>query len=191
MPRNPRQKSPQMCATLLLVTLILIAGCTTSTEPSPPPATSTLNTIPPTQSDNNDLLRTAPGPYEDATTLLDDVCFEALDALADRSWTLVSSSDLDTFFDDIDALELCGSPVARQTFPLTERVLLITIARAVGCDSAFELSPMQLEESENRWIIPATLYIVPGCDYDLLEPLVVSVPVPGDGAPVTLSVNTP
>ncbi len=131
------------------------------------------------------------GSVASATYLLDGVCWEYLEGLAGETWTWHSADDLLAFYDEVDESELCRGVVTRGEFAFEGTVLLGTVRAATGCDAAYHVSepPGDAMEAARRYV--AELTVVAGCEYELLEPLVIAVPQPRDGVEVELSVVGP
>ncbi len=126
-----------------------------------------------------------------ATTLLDSVCFDYLSSLAGTTWTWASPDDLAAFYDQVDESEQCVGTVVRGRLDFGPEVLVGTVAAAVGCDAAFRLLDVTEDPSAQAQRYVVELIVVPGCEYDLIEPLVIAVPAPPDGVHAELGVVTP
>lgn len=187
----------------LWVVCVIAAGCTlvdnttrvviTATpemplNPTPAPS-PTLDTRP--TSTPVPALESSVSPYDTATTLLDGVCFEYLAFLDGTDWQWRSPADLSAFYDRVDASELCPGPVERQAADFDDQVLVGVVAAATGCDAAFHLLRTTDDTAAQTQTIELRLEVVPGCPYDLVEPLVLVVPAPPSGYSVRIAMSTP
>lgn len=134
-------------------------------------------------------LTTDSGPYENQTALLDGVCTEFLVSAAGETFVWDTPEALVAFYDRVDESALCPGPVARGTLDFGERALAGAIALATGCDASFRVEGL-VEGAEARTLLLA-LQIEPGCDYELVEPLVLAVPRDRPGVPLHVEVRGP
>lgn len=127
-------------------------------------------------------------PYADATALLDGVCFEALAALSGQSWVWRSQADLDAFYVHIDAAAWCPEPIARQTYDFAGSVLAGTAIAAQGCDAAFRSATLAAAGNGGGLVLRLALQVIPGCPYELIEPVIVVLPAPAADTPLTIEI---
>ncbi|HML23091.1 MAG TPA: hypothetical protein PKD09_15665 [Aggregatilinea sp.] len=183
---------------LVAVAAGLLAACTASQRkvitatPAPGVADAAASAVTPTLPPGEPTaLESEIGSYADATALLDSVCYEFLASLAGTTWTWTSPDDLAAFYDRVDESEQCTGLVQRGTYEFGSQVLLGTVGAATGCDAAFRLldaTPGAASQAQ-RYVVE--LVVTSGCDYELLEPLVMAVPAPPGGSGVELGVITP
>jgi hypothetical protein len=186
------------------ITMIAMAGCTAgqqrvTSRPSPtfvlpmmvPTTTLVMTTMPSPATPFSPSLETSTGPFVNATELLDGVCFEFLLTLNGQSWAWTSPADLSAFYARVDASELCPGPVARQTFDFSQGVLVGTVNVAVGCDAAHRVIDRVQDDTARTQTLLIQLDVLPGCPYELVQPLLVVVSPPPDGYTIQIAVTTP
>lgn len=174
-PRTPPTSTPEPD---------MLSETPASSAPRPTPST-----LPP--------LRTHTGPYTDHTGLLAGVCFEYLASIAGETWQWRTADDVRAFFDRARRTDLCLDPIP-DSAPVEERlhadddvIWLGTVQIVSGCDAAYELadSLADFNQPTNRIIV--VLRVRGACSYDLVEPLLIAVPVLTVDAPPELIVHLP
>jgi hypothetical protein len=181
--------------------MILMSGCTAASSshgpPSPSPsavpieiapsATPTVEIAP--SSTPPPPLETSTGPYLDAGTLLDGVCFEYLLTLNGQVWTWHTPAELSAYYDQVEASELCPDPVARQDFDFSQGVLVGTVSTATGCDAAHRVTDVVRDDNAHTQTLLVELAVRPGCPYELVQPLLVAVNDVPDGYTLQIAVS--
>lgn len=135
------------------------------------------------------VLTTDSGAFENHTALLDGVCTEFLLSAAGETVVWDTPEDLAAFYDRVDESEQCGAAVARGTFDFAAHLLAGAIAATTGCDAGYRVDGL-VEGAEARTLMLA-LEVEPGCDYELVEPLVVAVPRSPEDIPLRVEVRVP
>ena len=180
-------------AFLLACAGALIAGCGALDRSEPVVITATPNAAERAAEavplDATPALTTDSGPYENQTALLDGVCTEFLFTAAGETFVWDTPEALAAFYDRADESEQCPGRVARGAFDFDERALAGAIALAIGCDASFRVEGL-VEGTEARTLLLA-LQIEPGCDYELVEPLLLAVPRDRPGVPLRVEVRGP
>jgi len=165
---------------------LVIAGCGALSDREPVVITATPNAA---QLDSAlPALAADPGPYENVTALLDGVCTEFLLSAAGETFIWDTLEALSAFYDRVDSAEVCPAPAARGSFDFTGRVLAGAIAAATGCDAAFRAGALA-PDAAGAQVFPLELVVEPGCDYELVEPLLVAVPRPPAGTTLRVEVR--
>jgi hypothetical protein len=182
------------------LTMIMLAGCNASQARSTPQPSALPVTLPtaaptveiiPSLTPSSSLLETSTGPFVNATALLDGVCFEFLLTLNGQAWTWTNPADLIAFYDRVDASELCPGPAERQEFDFGQGVLVGTVNVAVGCDAAHRVIDRVQDDAARTQTLIVQLDMLPGCPYELVQPLLVAVPPPPDGYTLQMTVTVP
>jgi hypothetical protein len=174
-------------ALALVLVSLLAAACTLTAGPTDraPASTSTI----PQVMDTPAPLASAPapgtpfptvetdtGPYADHISLLDGVCFEFLATLGGSQWTWTSPEHLAAFFDRVDESELCPGRVARGSFVFEDLALVGAVNTATGCDAAHRVIGLDATTQT----LQLAFDVLPGCDYELVQPFLIAVPRPPD-----------
>lgn len=136
-------------------------------------AACTLNSPLPTAAED------PPVQVTDASELLEDICFEAAQAMSGQAFILTSQEQLDSLYNQIDASDRCRHRISRHTFDFTGRSVVGTWTYAPqGCTARHELVRARRNE-ENRVLNLRYRFIVEGdCPYELIRPLWVAVENP-------------
>ena len=201
---NDSKGSPMRRRTGFAVVLtgLLAAACTlTTSQPGDAPiATSTipqvidtpaLGTFPPAPQTPFATLETDAGPYADHVNLLDGVCFEYLATLNGSRWTWTAPGDLTAFYDRVDESKLCPRPVERGSFAFEDSVLVGVVNAATGCDAAHRVIDLVRDETGAAQTLQLAFDVLPGCDYELIQPFLIAVPRPPDGSAIQVVVIAP
>ncbi len=179
-----RPLAARMVKGLLLAGAAILPGCAPTSQPmatpvpsavvspSPPSVRASATPIPP--------LRAETGDFPDRTTLLDPVCYEFLATLAGQTWLWTSQGDLDAFSERVAESELCPD-APRLTFDFRGAVLAGAVSTAIGCDAAHRVTELARDDSARSVTLRLAWETRPGCDYELLEPILVEVPAPPNG----------
>ncbi|WP_119072805.1 hypothetical protein [Aggregatilinea lenta] len=181
-------------ATIAGLTLaILLAACTAvggrvvlTATPLPGAAVSPAASI-----DGPTPVESDTGAYSNVTALLDGVCYDFLSGLAGTTWAWASPDEVAAFYDAVAESEQCVGAVARGTADFDGQVLVGTVGAATGCDAAFRLLDVKDDSAAQVQRYVVELIVTPGCDYELLEPLILAVPAPPAGDTAELGVITP
>ena len=131
------------------------------------------------------------GTFANHTALLDGVCSEFLFASAGETFVWDTPDALAAFYDRVDNSGLCRRPAARGTFDFGGAVLAGAIHAATGCDAAFQVLGLAQDDITRTQTLSLALAVEPGCEYELVEPLVVAVPPPPDGYTLQIAVTGP
>jgi hypothetical protein len=126
-------------------------------------------------------LDTFTGPYASAAALLDGVCFEFLSTMNGETWAWTSTGELAAFYDRVDASALCPSPVRRGTFDFGPQVLAGAVNTAVGCDAAHRVLSLTQDDAAQMVTVILQFALLPGCNYELVQPLLIAMPRPPAG----------
>ncbi len=180
----------KICLTWMMVLVVMLAACNLSIEAKPPKITQT--PVPTALeatlvSPAFPTLEPFTGPYGDATPVVSGVCFEYLSTLDGTIWAWTSSSDLDSFYNQVDAEDLCAKPVARWPFDFSDQVLAGAVNTATGCDAAHRFLDLLQDDAAKTVTLRLRFEVLPGCDYELAQPFLIVLPRPPDG--YTLSVQ--
>ncbi len=172
---------------------MVLVGCGTDEDKRPPPEPSltpipAVSATPAPQPTATPLpaLTTSTGPYPDAGALLDGVCFEFLLTLNGQSWVWSSPADLAAFYDLADASKLCLSPVTRGDFDFSQGVLAGMVSVTAGCDAAHHVIDRVQDDAAQTQTLLVQLEVRSGCDYELVQPLLVALPAPPPGYTVQI-----
>ena len=174
----------------LLISGLLLSACTLTRSTSPTATLTPTPTAAPTETPaatpaatftaTPQPLTSSTGAYADATALLDGVCFEYLQTLAGQSWLWDSADDMVAFFERVDDSELCPEPVAHPAFTFDTQALVGTVFAGTGCDAAFEVQSWE-PNAEQVYTLTVQITLRTGCPYELVEPLIIAVPLPPPG----------
>jgi len=187
---------------LLIAILLALPACTLANSDVSPPAAST-STIPPVptvapltstkqaEPTASPPLETTTGPYSNQAALLDGVCFEYLYTLDGQTWVWTTDDDLAAFYGRVDRSELCPAIIARGAFEFDQQVLIGAVSVATGCDAAYRVGELVQDDTTRVQTLPVTLVVQPGCDYELVEPLLIAVPAPPAGYSIEIGVAGP
>jgi len=177
----------------ILILIMVLVGCGTDDDEPPRPEPSltpvpAASATPAPQATTTPLpaLTTSTGPYRDAGALLDGVCFEFLLTLNGQSWVWSSPADLAAFYDQADASKLCLGPVTRGDVDFSQEVLAGMVNVTSGCDAAHHVVELVRDDSARSQTLLVQLDIRSGCDYELVQPLLVAVPAPPPGYTVQI-----
>lgn len=196
--RTGSDRLRRVYATAGLVLAVMLAACTaaerrvvlTATPASGAPGGVWLPS-PTSLAAEPTLLESEIGSYTSALALLDGVCFDYLSSLVGTTWTWTSPDDLAAFYDRVDESAQCVGAVPRGAYDFGAQVLVGTVGAAVGCDAAFRLLDVADDPAARAQRYVVELVVAPGCEYELLEPLVMAVPAPPDGLHAELGVIAP
>lgn len=188
----------RLTAPAIALLSLLVAACTLTAGPSSdaPASTSTIPQVidtpapaatAPTPAAPFATLESDTGPYADQVALLDGVCFEYLAMLSGSQWTWTSPGELAAFYDEVDESELCPGLVARGAFDFAESALVGAVNTATGCDAAHRVIGLDA----GTQTLQLAFDVVPGCDYELVQPFLIAVPRPPEGAAIQVVVIAP
>lgn len=127
------------------------------------------------------------GTYADHVALLDGVCFEYLATLGGSQWTWTTPGDLAAFYDRVDESELCPGLVERVSFAFEDAALVGVVNTATGCDAAHRVTGLD----SSAQTLQLAFDVLPGCDYELVQPFLIAVPPPPDGTDLQVVVIAP
>jgi hypothetical protein len=159
-------------------------GCTLSEDKKITPEAASTAINDPVESVSD--LDSSTGPYLDALSLLDGVCFEYLYTLGGQSWVWTSPDDLTAFYDRVDASERCGDPVVRATMDFSDQILVGAVQAGIGCDAAFQF--VELAQDGNTQTVVLRYTLQTGCDYELAQPYLIAIPRPPEGITVRITI---
>ncbi|MBN1680962.1 MAG: hypothetical protein JW966_11795 [Anaerolineae bacterium] len=175
----------------------LLAACTLVTATHTPDGLPSVTPLPvtgspvspaaPTHTPALTALETLTGPYPDESSLLDGVCYEYLYTMNNETWMWRTPGDLSAFYDRVDASELCPGLVRRGTADFDGRVLIGIVNVMTGCDAAhrvLDLVDPAPDSAVRAQTLIVELAIRSGCDYELVQPLLIALPRPPDDVPV-------
>jgi hypothetical protein len=173
---------------------IVLAGCTPGEKRGPdnPAPTSGMAPLVETQPPTGDspeatpflefpVLETSTDPYSNATSLLDDVCFEYLYAMNGQTWVWTTPGELTAFYDQVDVSRLCPDPVGRAAFGFEGTVLAGAVSVGTGCDAAHRVVGLAQDDGARTQILSLHFQVEGDCPYELVQPLLVAVPQPPAG----------
>lgn len=180
------------------IVIVMLAGCNLggkqeTPEPVPlasqPPNVSDTTAGRRTPSPIPDIrvLETVTFPFANAASLLDGVCFEFLLTQNGQVWIWATPGDLAAFYDRVDASELCLGPVERRDFDFSQGVLVGTLTVATGCDAAHRVINMVQDVGAHTQTVNVQLDVLPGCPYELVEPLLIVIPAPPEGYTIRMA----
>lgn len=181
-----------------LMVAFMLAGCSADkkTAPTPVPLTVTPTaapetptppaaaTVPPT-------LDAVTDPYPNLTTLLDSVCFDYLTGMSGQTWLWITPEELLAFYDQVDSSERCPHAVTRSPFDFNGNALAGVVGTGTGCDAAFRVTGLTQDDAAQTQTLSLQFEILPGCPYDLVEPLLIAIPRPPEGYRLNVSVASP
>jgi hypothetical protein len=183
---------------------IALAGCTLGEKRGPdnPAPTSTVAPVvetPPPGGDATDatpllefpVLETSTGPYSNATSLLDGVCFEYLYAMNGQTWVWITPGELAAFYDQVDASKLCPDPVERAAFDFDGQMLAGAVSVSTGCDAAHRVVNLAQDDGTRTQILSLQFQVEGNCPYELVQPFLVAVPQPPAGYTLRVVVTPP
>jgi hypothetical protein len=167
---------------------VAVSACTLGSDresPAPLPTSLPTQPISPATGTPPDTpfptLDTFTGPYANAAALLDGVCFDFLSTMNGEIWVWTSTTELAAFFDRVDASALCPVPVTHGTFDFGQHVLAGAVNTAVGCDAAYRFVSLTQDDAARTLTVILQFALLPGCDYELVQPLLIAVPRPPTG----------
>jgi hypothetical protein len=177
---------------MLIACSLTRTGSSPTRTPSAPAVTPTpgaTSTVPPVAVFPT--LESFTGPYTDAVSLLDGVCFEFLSAINGETWVWLSPGDLAAFYDRADASQLCPDPVVRGSFDFDQWALAGAVTAGVGCDAAHRFAGLAQDDRARTQTLTLNAEILAGCDYELVQPFLIAVPRPPEGYTLRVVVNPP
>ena len=68
-----------------------------------------------------------------------------------------------------------------KTFDFSQGVLVGMINGATGCDAAHRVIEMVQDDAAHTQTLLVQLNVRPGCPYELVQPLLIAVPIPAGG----------
>jgi hypothetical protein len=180
------------------IVIVILAGCNLGEEqgtPGPVPPASQPPNVSDTMAGRRTpspvpdirVLEAVTFPFANAASLLDGVCFEFLLTQNGQVWTWTTTGDLAAFYDRVDASELCPGPVERRDFDFSQGVLAGTVTVATGCDAAHRV--INVVHGARTQTVNIQLDVLPGCPYELVEPLLIALPASPTG--YTLQIARP
>lgn len=168
---------------------VLIAGCGALDRGDPVVITATPNAAERAPLDATPALTSGTGAFENQTALLNGVCTEFLLSAAGETLVWEAPDDMTAFYDRVDDSELCAGNVPRGSFDFAAHALAGAIAATTGCDAAFHVEG--LDEGDEARTLLLALQVEPGCEYELVEPLLVAIPHAPADAPLRVEVRGP
>jgi len=178
--------------------LVALASCTLIAEPqprTPPPLTEpgvSRDPTPvaprPTQASTSPLsAQTA--PFLNMTDVIDDICFDYLDSLGDTTFVWWDDQDIRAFFERANASGLCPRIAAPPAVDFSTQVIAGAISQATGCDAAHRVISFTSDTAAHTYELILQLDVRSGCDYELIEPVIVALPRPPANTTITISVT--
>jgi len=181
-----------------LVLIAALAGCSADqkTAPTQTPPAATVTPAPevlpdPTVVATPPALETFTGPYPDLSPLLDGVCFDYLAGMSGQTWLWTTPEELAAFYDQVDRSERCPHAVTRGTFDFSGGALAGTVGSGIGCDAAYRFLSLAQDDAAQTQTLALEFDILPGCPYELVEPLLIAVPRPPDGYRLNITLTSP
>jgi len=177
--------------------LLVAAGCSLSAEEKkePPPASPLPSLVQPTVASSSEpgfpTVESSAGPYVDRTTVLDGVCFDFLARLSGQAWVWSTPEELAAFYDQVDASEVCSRPAVRFSFDFSQTVLAGVVNGATGCDAAHQFVALNQDDNTHTQTLILEFTVLPGCDYELVQPFVIELPRPPDGYVLQIALSEP
>ncbi len=174
---------------LWITICLLLAACSLNTDLSPTaPSPDTFPAMPTPSMMPGAGISSDTGPFANETRLLDGVCFEYFASRAPMTWVWRTSTEMDEFFDEVEQSELCPTPISRPTFDFSGHLLVGAVQTVRGCDSAHIVST-ELMAQPPVMVLDLHLIVRSGCDYELVEPLLMAVPRPAQGITVEVQLS--
>lgn len=136
-------------------------------------------------------LETVTDPYADMSALLDGVCFEFLYGMNGQTWLWTTPDNLSTFYDQVDASKQCAHAVERRTFDFNGYALAGAVNTSTGCDAAYRVLTLAQDDNAHTQTLSLEFAVLPGCPYELVQPLLIAVPRPPDGYRFNIAVTSP
>lgn len=123
----------------------------------------------------------ADNPYQDASAIMEGVCFNYWIEQVNRVFVIGSAQEHIRFYNDVDESELCRFPVDRHPFDFTGRIMVGAVNVGTGCQAITE--PLALvTDAANQTVTLRVGWGVTGeCDYRLVRPFWVSIARPPEG----------
>lgn len=185
----------------LCLLLLMAASCSLSADekkPSPLPPSSPLSPLPslsPTAANTVEpafpTVESSAGPYMEQTAVLDGVCFDFLARLNGQAWVWSTPEQLAAFYDQVDASEVCSRPAARVSLDFSQMVLAGVVNSATGCDAAHRFVTLNQDDTTHTQTLILEFTILPGCDYELVQPFVIQLTRPPDGYILQVALSEP
>ncbi len=123
------------------------------------------------------------------TGVIDDICFDYLDSLGDTTFVWWNDRDIRAFFERANASGLCPRIVAPPAVDFATQVIAGAISQATGCDAAHHVISFTSGITAHTYELTFQLDVRSGCDYELIEPVIVGLPRPPAGTTITVSVT--
>lgn len=163
---------------LLGVSLLLAAACTSA----PGEPTALLATLPPRVESSTPTSTAAPTltptpyPWQDASAVMSDLCFESVADAAGRTFVIRSAAELEHFFDLADNSHLCRHPVQRGTFDFSGDTFLIGLwSKTTGCTAHHDVISVRRDDVAQTYVIRLRLVAEGACGYELVRPFWIAV----------------
>ena len=155
----PATSGPSLQCILLLVLLLLLAGCNL--------VAGTLDVM-----QLQDVpVPTTTGPTPDASSVMAGICFASAQDAAGRLFVLRSATELENLFDLADNSQLCRRPVQRHGFDFAGgRVLAGLWSATRGCTARHQVVQWQRDDDARRITLQLRLHSAGDCDYELVQP---------------------
>jgi hypothetical protein len=125
------------------------------------------------------------------TALLDGVCFEYLAGMGGQTWLWTSPEELLAFYDQVDSSERCPHAVTRVPFDFNGAALAGTVGSGTGCDAAYRVITLAQDDAAQTQTLALEFDVLPGCLYELVEPLLIAVPRPLEGYRFSITTTSP
>ncbi len=178
------------------VLLFVAAACSLSAseKKAPPPASplpSLEATVAHTPEASFPTVESSAGPYTDRTSVLDGVCFDFLARLSGQAWVWSTPEQLAAFYDQVDVSEVCSRPASRVSFDFNQTILAGVVNGATGCDAAHRFVSLNQDDSAHTQTLVLEFTVLPGCDYELVQPFVIELPRPPEGYVLQIALSEP
>ncbi len=110
---------------------------------------------------------------DDATYLLQDVCFEALLLLDGQTFVWKQQSDLDQFMATLNIAEVCATDFVIPSFDFSEQMVVGAVQSAQDCDAEFVPT---VQHERQQTLILLQFIVEAGCAYELIASYVAAIP---------------
>ena len=82
---------------------------------------------------------------------------------------------------------MCPGRVARGSFAFEDLALVGAVNTATGCDAAHRV----IDLDATTQTLQLAFDVLPGCDYELVQPFLIAVPRPPDGSAIQVVIIAP
>jgi hypothetical protein len=125
------------------------------------------------------------------TALLDGVCFEYLAGIGGQTWLWTTPDELLAFYDQVDSSERCPHAVTRVPFDFNGAALAGTVSSGTSCDAAYRVITLAQDDAAQTQTLALEFDVLPGCPYELVEPLLIAVPRPPEDYSFSITTTSP